>query len=483
MKCQYFDLLAYEPKILFKSKQSMASIYGVFLTLLSFSTIIGISLYFFISMLSNSQYTVVVSSGKSLNNTMPLSGLPVMVRVANYSLNKIDEQIATVIFRHNYGQVDVPMPYRCDINKHFAEEWRDLVKDIDELDSYNCFDPADPAMFNVSYTEEFWIDGVECRNTKTTNCGGNTNDQVNKILETTYLQFITIDFIIDNDDPDNPFKPYLFYKRFPISSTFYKQYFLNRKIVEYRSERGLVFSDVKITKQPVYDFVEWSGDLRPNARYGQVVLRMSDTYEVRTRNIFKLQNVLANVGGISKFFLTIFSFISLVINENFYYYHLAQYFFQFDADKKKRINTVAKQNTPNIKDESCTGKFDLSNTPKDLKVVRVNNYTAKTTARRANMTFMRRLCPSKDQRNVIDFVKERMSVESIMGLYNEFEKIKLYIFSDKELEAFNGLGNFNFVKYEEKRRRSSVLHKDMSEFKNNDSNFGEKFQKIKSIID
>jgi hypothetical protein len=488
MKCHNIDLLAYQPKILFKGRESMTSIYGAILTLLSFATIAGISLYFFISMLSDKEYSINISVGKTLNNTMPLNQFPIMVRITNYSEVKLEDQDnkVNVTFRNGYGEVNKPFPFRCDINKHFGEEWRYLFKDISELDDYWCFDPADPSVFNITFKQEFWVDALKCKSEKnpTPYCGGYTVDQVNLFLQTTYLHLYTVDFMIDNDDPENPFKPYLFYKKFPISSTLYKQYFLNRKIVEYRSERGLVFSDVKTMVQPVYDFVEWSGDLRYNSKYGQLVMRMSDTYEVRTRNIFKLQNVLANIGGIAKFFLTIFSFFSGIINENFYYYQLAQYFFELEGSKKK-VNNAASFNNPNKNDQSYTNKIDINSSNKDLKTIRVNNYTTKTAPRRINMTFLRRIWPSKEQKNLIDFVKERMSVESFMGLYNEFEKVKLCLFTEKELEAFYGLGNFNFKKFEEKRRRSSVfVNKDMTEMAvKNDVSCHEKFQNIKSIIE
>ena len=150
---------------------------------------------------------------------------------------------------------------------------------------------------------------------------------------------------------------------------------------------------------------------------------MKDIYN---RQYTKLQLVLANLGGIMKFIFTVSSIIVYLINDNLFYVNMANQFFDYQN----------KENDP-------------------ITIVKVNNKEDFN----LKMSFIKRLCPSKIHKDSIKLMKDKLSIDSILKLMEEFEKLKIYILKTENLDNFEEFfhNKFNFYEYKTNLNKNNKI--------------------------
>jgi len=121
----------------------------------------------------------------------------------------------------------------------------------------------------------------------------------------------------------------------PVSSTIYKRIFFYQRPVLYTTDYGYVFEDFQdISFYQTLDSKE-NVDLRPQGTvpgsFALISVMMDKYNNFYFRKYYKIQNFLADVGGIVKGLLLISGFVNYLFSEEFFYVDLVNSLYHVDV--------------------------------------------------------------------------------------------------------------------------------------------------------
>lgn len=385
------DILSDKPEIRTDEKNvRFKTIYGGVLTILSTLLIVAASISFGIDLIRRKNSSVTYNLLPADDSTQAQIGdFPFMVALLDNGLKLLEDEdryytfyseVWNFIPNNSTGNIvmdlkrEVINTERCDINKHFGK-YKDLFKDVPYLNHHYCLIPGQNisvyGLYGSTKKNNFvdhWIS--ICLNDTSlnrTNC--HPQEKSRARLVNTYISFVFLDYSIDHNDFNNPVKILLRSEILPVSSTIYKRIFFYQRPVKYTTDYGLILEDNKdFSFYQVLDSKE-NVDLRPSGTvpgsFALISVLMDKYNNFYMRKYSKIQNFLADIGGLIKGLILISAFLNYLISYEFFFVDLVNSLYKVEIVKsndntlnRDKLNII--ESNKNIIVNSNTKKHNIN---------------------------------------------------------------------------------------------------------------------------
>ena len=326
------------------------------------------TIYFFLEVFLRTSFVLIYNQTTDFSPVLNITNFPVGLAIFDSNaipIENLENQIR--IYGEFYELSPDPQGYkitklklkqfpleRCDLDKHFGD-YKYLFNKIQGLNYYLCL-PVNSVNLTLygNYADglnpnSFLIFQIaKCFNNNNTDlfpevkCFNRTT--IDNNFNNVYLNMLFLDYDIDHKNSKNPGNIILRSETYPLSTTVYNRYFIRKKIVQYISDFGFLFSSIQNNVFFQDDSLNLNTDLRVNSSpiglFGQVNISLSKKTDNYYRSYIKLQSALANIGGIVEGIFVIFSLLVKFIMSNNYFIDLGNksYFFLDEMDKGKISN-------------------------------------------------------------------------------------------------------------------------------------------------
>ena len=377
--------------------------YGGILSIIYILISFGFTIYFIIRLLTRQDVSVMYSREmENIININYSNKLPIMVRLSDYYRKAINpEKIFNITMKICYSLpskkigentiefFDDVVLEKCDINKHFGE-FKEHFINISNLDTYFC--PRERLSNQTIFGVYGDFNNFSFYNFYFTLCSKKENincyypETIHEKLVNSYLDFIYIDYSIDNLQKESFKKIVIKSERLMISSSIYKKIYLYLKKVRYISDYGLILTSNKEEEFHQFDSLRFYTDLRDidnmiysNEKGTFLTLSIGNSGEVSVynRKYFKLQDYLANISGIIKCFTIIFKILNSNNSKNNFYKKLIKDFFIENKSQKNGKNITTQTSVLNNSDNLLLKNINKRSPVQEHKIMCVNNVKLK----------------------------------------------------------------------------------------------------------
>lgn len=360
------DFLGIKPSIKINQESRSKNLFSGGLSIITCLLIVSLTLYFLIQLIQRTESTMVYNSLPTLQSNQNLSDLPYMVGLFAASTGKlIGDEYYTLV--SHYGKMKyingtqsleriVVKQETCDLNKHFGK-YRSYFESLTSINLYYCPIPGkndlnllNPFGGNLDY---FFIAHyyIKCTNNTAlnkTNC--KPQQEIDSALSSVYTTFKFLEYSLDHSNPDSAGSLYMRSDSNPVSSSLSTRMWFYITNVEYYSDVGFLFEDLKQESFFYYSkpLLTYSlGACSLPGCFANIVLTMESKFEKYTKTYTKLQNFLANVGGILKGVLFCAEAISYFFNTRMYNHELITSIFKIETgyNKKSQVKEDVKNLT------------------------------------------------------------------------------------------------------------------------------------------
>ena len=334
-----------------------------------------------------------------------------------------------------------------------------------------------------------------------------SKEEIASDLAYTYFHFETIDFTIENKNK-NPLIPYIFEETIPLSSSINKRIWFTFQSILYSSDEGWLLEENKFfnsfqfnSYSIEYNFSNLSTHWLPN-HFGSMTISFSQKKRIIERRYSKIQEMMANIGGILKSILFLSSIICTIISENLFYERAINNknlsFKEFrniiknngninnsqDHSKSKIEIILSNVKINNLIDEKNRFEVNQSQSNSSIKIKFGNNNLPKQKSinnnekdsklmentvqkRKISFSVLEYALPlfcykTKNKNNYFlrekGMINENLSILNILDILTEIKNIESVLFDDFQISV---LKNINYVKElkEEKKIEQRLKYK------------------------
>jgi hypothetical protein len=308
------DFLSPSPKLNAFSSSRYKTQIGGLLTVASGLAILVLSLYFVAEMFQRSNLSILSNEEINHNPFYNFSAWPFLITVLDQNGNNFKEPDRIFQVNAAYMYFDSSMQLQiepmkmviCDKEEYYGEYLKYFNLSVRE---FYCLDKTDSSNKNRTLWGKFGdivpygfinIYVNKCDYTsKTSNCY--SEEEINSKLAIGYMTLSWLDNFIDHKNTTQAAQLYMKAVSNEFSVSLGKKYFLNYRQVDYYTDIGYVFTDQNVEKfytmEPFYE----SSSLNPTSlSLLSLFITNSQTLQVYHRSYLKLQNLLANIGGVIK---------------------------------------------------------------------------------------------------------------------------------------------------------------------------------------
>jgi hypothetical protein len=338
---KFIDLFGLEPKIKIQNKEKYNTIFGGLISIFVSIAILMGFIYFGQELIVKKNPTVMLSNQydtepQRYNLTRNKFNFVFGMEDQNsqlyvdfsifYARAKMDiitrsvnaNGVPTIVFDHVYLRVEI-----CNKDRHFPYFF-DLFSAID-LGKSMCIHPDDAellyiqGMWGSSHYTAVSLDIMPCTNSTDSSIICKPQEQIDKQLSGGYFNVYIIDTIFD---PTNYTQPYTYIARnfyTSISKNFFKLFELYFKNVDYTTDSGALVQNESTERYLQLDYTHEMFDFRGTPQFFSFLLRTSNNRDIFTRKYIKIQDILANMGGLIKgIMLGVYIIFFLFRSTNFY---------------------------------------------------------------------------------------------------------------------------------------------------------------------
>ena len=350
----YLDLFGTKPRFLIDGYKSQRSYIGAFISIICCSCVFMFFIYFFEKILSHSKPNMVVSN---LIDDLP----------DKYYFN--DDFVFAISLQFpnytNYVNERIYFLKLYDVEYYFLEDNSYIFKEkeipISLCSNYNIkvlpeyFGGLNLKQLYCANFSGYYLEGEygqkkwrtlnfkfsKCRNFSNYNNCLN-QEEIDKYLQSGYVDIFMTDKMIVPKDFKNPTKIYGKNIFDSINGKEYMDYWIYLKRLEVQTDEGIVFDQIVKTSVLSFEKTSTMKYSLLDETFLQVILRISINKEIYDRTYMKLQEALANVGGMVKIIFTIGEILNYLTKIILYRNYILQF---FNMDYFKAI----KNNKKNIK--------------------------------------------------------------------------------------------------------------------------------------
>lgn len=464
---EQFDYLSTEAKLTlnYQGKVQMKTFLGGIISLISIFFSIGLSIYFFIQFLTKNNKTLI--SSREYSHFVNLTGshqLPFLFRLSDLDNKpyKNPEKIYTIGLKYWYrGKAellkideqenkDIKIE-KCDINKHFGE-YKELFTNLSDLNTFFCpilrednetiyglYGSSKPFSYYQFYIHK-------CMNDSSNNNGCEKINIIDSILSNTYLDIRTVDYSINSLNSNNVKKATVRADRHMISSTaVYKRIWMYLDWIEYVTDNGLFFENDNIeyfhqvnSMRYDVDLLDYNLSMLPGTFLSVTILSTGQVIKYN-RHFLKLQEYLANVGGITKFINAIAFFLNYYISQNLYYLKLINGFvfdqYRISPEKSRIIGQINKKLSTSSLNKSFKKRMTILN--EELSKNAKSKDKGKEVAQKIKIKWFKLILPFTFPNNTKKNVRDKYYlINKYLNVFDLMKTIELSQFMLKNLDDF-----------------------------------------------
>lgn len=345
------DFLGKKPSLLIASHESDKTLFG---GLLSIITLIGMLTgfgYFVSILLDRKTYTLVQSEKLDTSQTMNLDDFPISVKLVDsggYEFKNEDRIFDIKLLSYKlerYTDIEtnktktyvveefIPLD-KCNVHDNKYIKYQKIIEK-EPFSSGTCM----PLNKNISLRFPFGNSDMAMIAFYFFKCQNNTNlgktdcypsEVIDEKIRSFYLITKFIDNYFDHSNLKIPAQPYLRTEMIPAGSSQYviREMLINMKNIEYFTDENFLISDPQLLKFDALDSVKDFTSL-PKTNYDlltsngspftSITFTMSSIKQVYERKYYKLQDMLADFGGLMNALLSITMQINLYFSDKFFF--------------------------------------------------------------------------------------------------------------------------------------------------------------------
>ena len=238
---------------------------------------------------------------------------------------------------------------KCDINKHFTDEFRDYFKNFTDLNSYYCLEPRNYSQTiyglygNIYPFSYYSFTARYCKNTTENNNSCYSVEESKKKFDYMYLDVIFIDYTIDSLKIKNVNEIFIRKERYELSTILFKRVWLYFENIKYVINKGYIFSDEENEYFHGYESVRSDFNIFDDK---PIIVTLTILNGMKTsiyiKQFTKFQDYVAIMGGLVKVITLISTILNYYNAENSYYLKLIKDF--IIVNKYKHSNSINQSN-------------------------------------------------------------------------------------------------------------------------------------------
>lgn len=356
-----FDFLSKQPSLNAINQSRYRTTIGSLFSLIVIFTSLGFGLYFIIIFFKRKEINIVSThetsnfyNGFNLSNTLFMFRYDFICYLNEESGD--DDSLQTSVLSLtfvNTSYADPEQSYEIDV--HYEPCSIDIIPEtfrnkhsLPELSRYLCISPGQNITFNDNgiYHNYLYFSALSCSETF-----GHKNCKSKEYIENCYKETSPMFEIIietDNTDHYNNSHPIqhssyrIFDSKPPRYSIYDEVYFT---VLNYETDNGYLFENIKSDRGIIINpgIIQYNFDINEGSAFSKAILHFGfsmNTLSMKyTRTYKKLQNVIADIGGIISLIDTIASFIVYIISKNYLYVEIAN-----NVLSDKRIYQIKEKN-------------------------------------------------------------------------------------------------------------------------------------------
>ena len=362
-----FDFLPHKATLTFNQKGEIGykTFIGGIISILCIFCSFSFCLYFLYRMFYRKDLSVIHST--QINPYVNLTDshkLPFLLRLTDTNSNAYeeDEKLYYITASIWYGgsndtslsgiapQFSVSLNVsKCDINKHFTDEFRDYFKNFTDLNSYYCLEPRNYSQTiyglygNIYPFSYYSFTARYCKNTTENNNSCYSVEESKKKFDYMYLDVIFIDYTIDSLKIKNVNEIFIRKERYELSTILFKRVWLYFENIKYVINKGYIFSDEENEYFHGYESVRSDFNIFDDK---PIIVTLTILNGMKTsiyiKQFTKFQDYVAIMGGLVKVITLISTILNYYNAENSYYLKLIKDF--IIVNKYKHSNSINQSN-------------------------------------------------------------------------------------------------------------------------------------------
>ena len=350
----YLDLFGAKPRFLIDGYKSQRSYIGAFFSVICFLFLFLFFTYYFHQILSHSKPIMVVSNlidevpeKYSFDNDFMFV---ISLQYPNYT-NFINESIYILkiydveykyLEDNSYEFHEKEIPYTICSNYSFKvlpQYFHAL-----NLKQLYCANLTD-YFLEGEYGQKKWrtinFKFYKCRNSTNSSCAN--QEEIEKQLESGYVDIFMTDQTIDPKNYKNPTKIYGKNVFDSINGREYMDFWIYLKRMEIQTDDGILFDNIKKKSVIAFEKATAMKYTLQSENFLQVILRISINKDLYDRSYMKLQEAAGSIGGMVKLVFTIGKALNYLSKMILYKNYILQ-FFNMDYFNTSKINKKIKLN-------------------------------------------------------------------------------------------------------------------------------------------
>jgi hypothetical protein len=390
------DFLGTTPRLTIGGLNSNKTLLGGILSIFVGMLLVAGSAYFLNLLISRMNYSVITADEYKPNTFSNYTNSELAFYLSNkygefledserlytmvgtyFYLKKVDNPDGTTSMKLSVMMVKME---KCNVTKHFKNNlklWQNekFITHSYCLPSDQLLNVTQPFGYDNSTWLVFWAQ--RCMNT-TTKKDCYSRDYIDKTLNNVFLLTRFTNYYFDHSIKGDTGVPYIHTDGFGVSSTVYKRFSYNMKIVQYDTDAGIFLPDTDSNFYTTMADQKESTDLRtdttiPNS-FAAVSFNMYILKQNITKRYYKFQNMLADMGGLLKGVISIAIFLNWyfcnkqfyneIINANINSLHKEDIFSKSNSNLKIKNN----KNAENFKSIEFIQSQTLNNIPKAANI-------------------------------------------------------------------------------------------------------------------
>ena len=357
---------------------------------------------------------------------------------------------------------------KCDINKHFTNEYKNYFKNIIDLNTYYCLEPRNSSqtiygIYGNRYPFSYYSLTLRyCKNSTENNNSCYSVEKIENTLDYTFLDVLFIDYTINSFKKNNENELFIRKERYELSSILFKRIWLYFENIKYIVDYGYIFSNIKSENFHRLESVGTDFNIFQKDFFCTLTILNSLKLSIYNKECKKIQDYLAIIGGLIKILTLFSSLLNYYNSRNSYYLNLIK---DFIIENKELNNSVKnhKRNTSYYISNFNNDKIlNFQNSNDNL----IKKQSLQLNLLKRNDKNYKKINSSLSIKILPSFFYKKKHHE-ILSFYKEFINNKLNVFNVlKKLETIN-LSNPTLKK--------SISDKIQSDFLVNSNKFRIKF--------
>ena len=346
---------------------------------------------------------------------------------------------------------------KCDINKHFSEEYKKYFEDFKDLNTYYCIEPRNSSqtiygIYGNIYPFSYYSFTVRyCRNTTENNNFCQPAEEIQSTFNDLglFLDVIFIDYTFNALKKKNIKELFIRKDRYELSTVLFKRIWLYLENIKYIIDNGYIFSNKDIEDFHSYESVssDFSIFERKIVISTLTILNGMKT-SIYNKQYTKFQDYLAIMGGLIKAITLFCTILNYFNSQNSYYLKLIKDFIidnkNINITSKSKINVNQLNSSIFNKSKNISSSLDIF----DKKEI--------------GLTPIQKI----NNNNPIQLIKSSISIKFLPSIFINKESKKILLiykeFINNRLNIINILKKLEMIQI-----NSEVLKKSIQEISNN----------------